>query len=128
MAKELSTQDLVNELEKAVKESKEFVKVLSKALGVTEDIAKTFKDSFGKIDTSSSKGLAEFNKLIKQTNELTEKQLDLSKEKQAEQKKVAKQEQQIVNLRKKLADGLKEETLEVEKLKIQVQEQNKQRN
>jgi len=69
---EISTQKLVNELEKAVDSSVKLLKVLEKSDDVITDMAKDLKEGFNVIDKKTTKGLSDFNKLLKETNKLTE--------------------------------------------------------
>jgi hypothetical protein len=72
MANNVSTQKLVNELDKAVDEAKKLLKVFNDTEKVTKDMAEQLKEAFKGIDKNTSKGLLAFNKAIKETNKLTE--------------------------------------------------------
>ena len=65
MANNISTQKLVNELEKAVDTSKDLLKVVESTDDVFKEMAKSVKDSFQVIDKKTTKGLSEFNKAFK---------------------------------------------------------------
>ena len=95
MAKEISTKALVNELEKAVEESKELLKVFKKTEEVTTDIAKELEKAFKGIDSKTSKGIALFNKLLKETNDLTDESEELQQKKIKTEALLIKKEQDL---------------------------------
>ena len=72
MAKTISTQDLVNELENAIKQSKELLRVQNKLAESIKESAKELKDGFGNVSKDNTKELAKFNKLLEQTNKLAQ--------------------------------------------------------
>jgi hypothetical protein len=127
MASNTSTQKLVNELESAVESSKELLKITDKTDDLFKDMAKTVKDSFSIIDKKTTKGLIAFNKALSVTNKILEKQEENNEKKIKQNNDLSKQEKELIQLKKKLAKGLTDEVIENEKLRIQIQEQTKQR-
>lgn len=127
MANNISTQKLVNELEKAVDTSKDLLKVVESTDDVFKEMAKSVKDSFQVIDKKTTKGLSEFNKALTATNTILEKQQENNEKKKKINTELSKQEKELITLKNKLAKGLSEEVIENEKLRVQIQEQNKQR-
>ena len=127
MANNISTQKLVNELEKAVDTSKDLLKVVESTDDVFKEMAKSVKDSFQVIDKKTTKGLSEFNKALTATNTILEKQQENNEKKKKINNELSKQEKELITLKNKLAKGLSEEVIENEKLRVQIQEQNKQR-
>jgi hypothetical protein len=99
MANEISTKALVNELEKAVEESKELLKVFKKTEEVTTDIAKELEKAFKGIDSKTSKGIATFNKLLKETNDLTDESEELQQKKIKTEALLIKKEQELSKAR-----------------------------
>jgi len=126
-SKDASTQKLVNELEKAVTSSKDLLKVVEKTDDVFKDMAKSVKDSFSVIDDKTTKGIKDFGKAVSVVNVILEKQQQNNEKKKEITQDLTKQEKELIALKKKLADGLGEEIVATEKLKVQIQEQNKQR-
>ena len=122
-----STKKLTSELEQAVDEAKKLLKVLETTDDVFKDMAKSVKDSFSVIDKNTTKGLIEFNKALKVTNEILEKQEANNKKRVEVNDDLTKQEKKLITLRKKLNDGLSDEAVETEKLNTQIREQNKRR-
>jgi len=119
MAKEQSTQTLVNELEKAVKQSKSLL-VVQKEIGESiKGYATILKSSMSKGNTNSSKGIVEMNKAIKQSNELIKAQNVV----QEESKKTKKA---LIQTEAKLAQVYKTNTERLTQRKVQLQEANKQ--
>ena len=127
MANDVSTQKLVNELAKAVEESKELLKITDKTNDVFISMANNVKESFTIIDKKTTKGLSDFNKALDATNAILEKQQENNEKKKKINTELTKQEKELIALKKKLAKGLSEEVVENEKLRVQIQEQNKQR-
>ena len=123
----ISTQKLVNELEKAVDTSKDLLKVVESTDDVFKEMAKSVKDSFQVIDKKTTKGLSEFNKALTATNTILEKQQENNEKKKKINTELSKQEKELITLKNKLAKGLSNEVIENEKLRVQIQEQNKQR-
>ena len=126
-SKDQSTQKLVNELEKAVSTSKDLLKVVEKTDDVFKDMAESVKDSFSVIDDKTTKGIKDFGKAVSVVNVILEKQQQNNEKKKEITQDLTKQEKELIALKKKLADGLGEEIVATEKLKVQIQEQNKQR-
>ena len=125
MANNTSTQKLVNELEKAVDTSKTLLEVVEDTDAVFKDMAKSVKDSFSVIDKNTTKGLSDFNKALSNTNVILEKQQENNEKKKKINDDLSKQEKELIALKKKLAQGLSDEVVENEKLRVQIQEQNK---
>ena len=80
-SKDVSTQKLVNELESVIKSAKTYLALTDETLETYQDIAKLLKTGFGSVDKNSSKGLLEFNKLLKDTTALTIDQEKVNQEK-----------------------------------------------
>jgi len=127
MANNTSTKKLVNELEKAVDESKKLVKLTDATNELYIEIAKNIKSSFGTINKSTTKGIQDVGKAITNTNTILEKQNENNEKRVKINDDLEKQEKKLVTLRKKLNDGLSEEAIETEKLNTQIREQNKKR-
>jgi len=99
MATNTTTTKLVNELEKAVDSSKKLLKVFEDTENVTKDIAKELQEGFKGIDKKTSKGNTDFNKALKETNELTEQSEKLSQEKIKTEQTLLKKEQELSKAR-----------------------------
>ena len=111
MASTTSSQKLVNELDKAVDSAKSLLKVISDTEKVTKELADEMKDAFKGVDKKTSKGIAEFNKLLKDTNKLTEDSEKLNQSK-------LKTESELIKTEKLLIQALEaEEKLNQTKLK-----------
>jgi len=100
MAKQQSTQKLVNELEKAVEESKRLLKIQRDLSVVIEQTAQELKDGFSVIDKSKTKDLATFNKLLQNTNKLLQQEEKNNQEKAKTEKELIKNQQELSKLRK----------------------------
>ena len=109
MANNTSTKQLVNELEKAVDESKKLLKVFNDTQKVTKDIAKELDGAFDGVDEKTSKGISKFNKLLEDTNELTENNEKILSEK-------AKTEADLIKIEKKLSTARLAEIKEKQEL------------
>jgi hypothetical protein len=109
MAKPQSTQKIVNQLEEAVKTSEELLLVMKKTNIVIEDTAKVLKKGFEGLDKSTSKGLSEFNKLLKEANDLTNEQVKLTKAITKEEKEKADNELRLKKLKEQDIKNLKQE-------------------
>ena len=91
----VSTQKLVNELEKAVDEAKKLLKVFDETEKVTKEIAEELKTAFKDIDKNTSKGIISFNNALKETNKLTEDSEKLQKAKLKTENDLLKTEEQL---------------------------------
>ena len=100
MTKKHSTQQLVNELDKAVEESKKLLKVQNDLSKVIEQTAKNLKDGFDSIDKSKTQDLAKFNKLLADTNKLLQAEEKNNQEKAKTEKELIKNQQELSKLRK----------------------------
>ena len=124
MAKQESTQRLVNELEEAVKTSKDLLKVMNNTNDVIVDMAKSLKEGFSTIDKNTSKGLLQFNKALKETNALTKDQEKLNQEIAKTERELIKNEELLANTRRK--NSKEDESLRREKLKTVIIERKEQ--
>ena len=125
MANKIETKKLIQDLEEAVKQSKDLLKLTDKTNEIYVEMAKTVKESFDFIDKKTTKGIIEFNKAIENSNTLLEKQEENKKKIKKANDDLTKQQKQLITLRKKLNDGLSDESKELEELKQKIQEQNR---
>ena len=100
MAKQQSTQQLVNELDKAVEESKKLLKVQNDLSKVIEQTAKDLKTGFSNIDKSKTQDLAKFNKLLLETNKLLQAEEKNNQDKAKTEKALIQNQQELVKLTK----------------------------
>jgi hypothetical protein len=98
-SKDVSTQKLVNELESVIKSAKTYLALTDETLETYQDIAKLLKTGFGSVDKNSSKGLLEFNKLLKDTTALTIDQEKVNQEKIKTEQVILKKEQELSKAR-----------------------------
>ena len=126
MADNISTQRLVNELEDAVKSAKDLLKVFNATEDVTKDIADQLEKAFIGVDNKTSKGIAEFNKLISETNKLTDDSEKLQQEKIKTEAQLIKKEQELSKARiqeTKEKDALNKLYLQETKTRIAVRKE-----
>ncbi len=100
MAKQQSTKQLVDQLEEAVKTSKELLKYYNDLSKLITESAKQLKDGFGALDKNTTKGLADFNKLLAQTNKLLTEEEKNNQEKEKTERELIKNQQELSKLRK----------------------------
>ena len=100
MAKQQSTKELVDQLEVAVKTSKELLKYYNDLSALITESAKQLKEGFGALDKKTTKGLSDFNKLLAQTNKLTTEQEKNNQEKEKTERELIKNQQELSKLRK----------------------------
>ncbi len=100
MAKQQSTQALVDQLEEAVKTSKILIKQYNDLSNLITESAKQLKEGFGSINKGVTKGLADFNKLLAQTNKLTKEEEKNNQEKEKTEQQLIKSQQELSKLKK----------------------------
>ena len=122
-----STKKLTSELEQAVNAGKDLLSVMKKTNDVIIDTAKELKKGFSNIDKSSSKGLLEFNKILKQTNELTKEQEQLVTKITKAEKEQIDNEIKLSKIKQQDLKTLKEEeTLKQQKFRTSVLQRKEQ--